>query len=200
MSIIHRKDANGQRIPYVVPAAIPEYNNSMHGADVWDQIRKDFGMDLLHRTGKWTVRIFEILWSFIVTQAYNIYRYNNRNNNQRKLTAHQFKLAVIEGLTNHQVVVGHIINDQIANLGEHQLVQWPNGSRSRNFGETRRFQSACRHCPDLLHNGLRNSNRMTTWYYSYCMVGFHPDCFHDFHKDKPHEYRPKDDSLRTALE
>ena len=66
-------------------------------------------MDLLHRTGKWTVRIFEILWSFIITQAYNIYRYNNRNNNHRKLSAHQFKLAVIEGLTNHQVVVGHIV-------------------------------------------------------------------------------------------
>ena len=61
MQVIHRKNSNGERIPYVVPAAIPEYNNGMHGADVWDQIRKDFGIDLAHRTGKWTVRIFEIV-------------------------------------------------------------------------------------------------------------------------------------------
>ena len=39
---IYRKDSQGARVQYLVPEAIPEYHNGMHGADVWDQIRIRF--------------------------------------------------------------------------------------------------------------------------------------------------------------
>ena len=162
----------------------------MHGADVWDQIRKEFGIDLVHRTGKWTIRIMEICWSLIITQAYNIYRYNNKNT-QRELNAHQFKLAVILGMMNLPIVAGPRSPEPIRQTA-HVILQWPVGSRypgRRN--DTRRFQSVCRHCPDRNPDGSRNACRMTTYYCVCCKVGIHPLCFEEFHKDKPEHYRPK---------
>jgi hypothetical protein len=139
MQAIQRKNAEGQRVEFVVPAAIENYNNGMHGADVWDQIRKDFGTDLVHRTSKWTVRMLEIFWPLIITQAYNIYRFNAKNT-QRQLTSHQFKLAVILGLINHPIVVG-LPTNQSPSIDQHELRQWPEGSRGVP-GSMRRYHTA----------------------------------------------------------
>jgi hypothetical protein len=188
MQPIQRKDQNGQRVNFVVPAAIPEYNNGMHGADVWDQIRKDFGIDLLHPTSKWTLRIFEIFWSLITTQAYNIYRHNNKNNVQRQLNQHQFKLAIILGLLNHPVVVGPPTPPANAQ-SQHQICQWPVGSRG--VDDVRRFHSDCRQCPRILPDGTRNNSRITSFYCSSCMVGLHPECFAKYHEGKPNTFLPK---------
>ena len=189
MQPIQRKNADGQRVDFVVPAAIPEYNNGMHGADVWDQIRKDFGTDLRHPTSKWTLRIFEIFWSLIMTQGYNIYRYNNKNNLQRKLSQHQFKLAIILGLINHPVVVGAPTPLNNAPRNQHEICQWPVGSRG--VDNLRRYHTECRQCPRILPDGSRNSKRLTTFYCNYCMVGLHPDCFAKYHEGKSNAFLPK---------
>ncbi len=49
-SAIYRKDNTGVRIAYRVPMLISLYNKYMHGVDVFDQIRKLFGIDLAHPT------------------------------------------------------------------------------------------------------------------------------------------------------
>ena len=164
----------------------------MHGVDVWDQIRKDFGIDLAHRTAKWTVRIFEICWSMLMTQGYNLYRYNNNAVPQRKVSSHQFKLQIILGRLNHQVVTGPQAPPAIR-ATERVLHQWPNGSRkiARGQNDNRRFRSDCRHCPRSLPDGSKNYNRHTTYYCSCCMVGLHPDCFLQFHEGMPESFRPR---------
>ena len=134
------------------------------------------------------MRIFEIFWSLIITQAYNIYRYNNKIS-QRALDGHQFKLAIILGLINHPVVTGPRTPELIRPT-EHVIAQWPLGSRypgRRN--DNRRFQSACRHCPPNNPDGSRNHRRNTSFYCACCLIGLHPLCFKEFHKDKPEHFR-----------
>ena len=106
----------------------------MHDADVWDQIRKDLGIEVAHRTGKWTVRMLEICWSMIMAQGYNVYRYNNALP-QPRLSSHQFKLANILGLLNHQVVNGPQVASPEVMPTEYKLHEWPIGC-----GTTARMQ------------------------------------------------------------
>ena len=126
----------------------------------------------------------------LMTQGYNLYRYNNNAVPQRKLRSHQFKLQIILGLLNHQVITGPQAPPAIR-ATEHVLHQWPVGSQNPRLpNDKRRFNSDCRHCPRTMPNGLKNNNRQTSFYCSCCMVGVHPNCFHLYHADKPESFRP----------
>ena len=136
------------------PEGIPQYNWGMHGVDIWDQLRKYFGIDLDHRTGKWTLRIFEILWSMICTNGYNIYRYNNANNALRKLSDAKFKLAIIRGLLKHPIVNAPV--HQTTGQTAHTIAAFPVPIRRPNARESaRRFVSECRQCPASNEDGSR---------------------------------------------
>ena len=63
----------------------------MGGVDVFDQIRKDFGVYTLHATLKYTVRMFEVLWSMILSQSYNVHRHVNRNRLTKKFGPTEYK-------------------------------------------------------------------------------------------------------------
>ena len=126
----------------------------------------------------------------IMTQGYNLYRYNNNDLPHRKLSSHQFKLQIILGLLNHQVVTGP--QAPPANIVQgHELRQWPIGSDTRDAVNNRRFTSDCRHCPRDNEDGTRNHARTTSYYCSACMVGLHPRCFHQFHEGRPASFRPR---------
>jgi hypothetical protein len=85
LSIIHRRNSVGVIFPFQVPRMINDYNCYMHAVDVFDQVRKMFGCDLSHKTFKYTIRVFEILWSMILSQAYNIHRHIHQGNDLRLL-------------------------------------------------------------------------------------------------------------------
>jgi hypothetical protein len=89
---IHRKNSTGQKVAFEVPEMIVLYNNNMHAVDVFDQIRKFFGVDLSHKTFKWTVRMMEILFSMILGQAYNVYRAIHKGNKDKQRSHTQFKV------------------------------------------------------------------------------------------------------------
>ena len=61
------------------------YNMYRHAVDVFDQIRKAFGVDLQTATRKYTVRMFKILWSMCLAQSYNVYRHVHKDNPARLL-------------------------------------------------------------------------------------------------------------------
>ena len=78
---------------FLVPLFIVWYNMFMHAVDVFDQIRKLFGVDLTHATKEWTVRVFEILFSMVLAQAYNIYRFlHSAKDDLRKLSHTEFRV------------------------------------------------------------------------------------------------------------
>jgi hypothetical protein len=103
-AVIHRKNSQGQATPFHVPLLIRKYCLYMHRVDVVDQMRKFFGVDLSHRTGKWTVRFAEVLWSFLLGEGYNIHRHLHAANPQKRHSHHQFKVSVTRGLLSHPVV------------------------------------------------------------------------------------------------
>ncbi len=149
-SEIYRKNSTGERIAFKVPKLISMYNKCMHGVDVFDQIRKLFGVDLAHPTKKFTVRVFEILYSMILGQAYNIYRHFYANTN-RALSHMDFKIAVITGFLNSHVV-------RAPNPGAlpiHNLCQFPLGSC--DDGTQKRKRLMCRECPNTDESGQRNN-------------------------------------------
>ena len=60
---------------FEVPKAIDDYNKHMGGVDKSDQMRNGtFGIEMEGRTDKWTVKFFEVLLSFSLTNAYVVYR------------------------------------------------------------------------------------------------------------------------------
>ena len=123
-----------------------------------------------------------------MTQGYNIYRYSNKNNAQRRLSQHQFKYGIIQGLLNHIVVTEPAQPDNNAQ-SVHEIAQWPVGSRGD--GVMRKYRSVCRFCPAILPDGSKNFNISTSFYCKYCKVGLHPDCFTKYHQDKPDTFSPK---------
>ena len=185
---ISRKNSDGVSINYDVPEAIAAYNKNMGGVDVFDQIRKDMGVDTRHGTIKWTARMFEGLWSMILTQAYNVYCYVNANAKSKHLTPASFKISVFKGMLNCPVVrdVNFLgLVDQ-----RHILKKFEEGSRTE--GDTRRRRLDCRYCPTYEHrNGKRKRvQRSSTWYCTVCKVGFHPECFVRWHLEKSLTYVP----------
>ncbi len=103
------------------------YNKYMHGVDVFDQIRKLFGIDLAHPTKKYTVRVFEILYLMILGQANNICRHFHANT-RRELSHTEFKIAFIKGFLNHHVVRAPAVGTV---LPVHKLCQFPQGSSEK---------------------------------------------------------------------
>lgn len=67
-SDIQRRNSQGVAVTHRVPPLIEEYNKYISGVDVVDQIKKDVGVDTLHATKKYTVRMFEVLWSMVLSQ------------------------------------------------------------------------------------------------------------------------------------
>jgi len=172
--VIHRKKSDGTLQAFHVPKVITAYNKYMHAVDVFDQIRKLFGCDVAHRTLKWTVRMFEIFWSIILAQSYNIYRHLWDRNPQKRLGHREFQGSVISGLLSHVIV-------QPPNLApvlhQHRLIEQPEGSMGD--GTKRRKVLDCRNCPYKV-SGVRNP-RTTTHLCLECNVGLHPRCFLPFH-------------------
>ncbi len=176
-NITRRQGAD--HVVFLVPFFIVIYNMYMHAVDVFDQIRKYFGIDLSNATKKYTVRIFEILFSMCLAQAYNIYRHVHKNDPLRQLSHDRFKAYVVNGFVNHPIVRQVRIDDE-THFGDHELLQYPPGSRDA----TRRFQGCCRNCPnkDPL-TGKRKFDRTTTYFCNKCKVCLHPECFTTYHRD-----------------
>lgn len=97
---IERENSAGDKVAYQMPKLISVYNKYMHEVDVFDQVRKQFGVDLVHPTKTYTVRVFEILFSMVLGQAYNIHRSLHAGTN-RSLTHTDFKWQIIRGFLNH---------------------------------------------------------------------------------------------------
>jgi hypothetical protein len=139
---IFRKNSQGQPIPYRVPAMIGDYNSFMGGVDVFDQVQKKNGNGVQHATKKYTVRMFEVLWSMCLSQAYNVYRHVNRNQRHKQKNPIDVKIEVIRGLLTHEIVVGNLEPDP-ADVN-HRLVQTEPGSRGTK--DNRRKRGDCRSC------------------------------------------------------
>ena len=182
---VSRRSSTGDRMTYHVPRLISSYNTYMHGVDVFDQVRKYFGVDLAHPTKKYTVRVFEILFSMILGQAYNIHRYLH-GRSTRLLTHTEFKVQLIKGLVDHPIVSPPIA---AAVSHDHVLVQYPPGSYGGNNNKRKRV--SCRQCPNVVGPGNMNHKRTTNWFCSRCNVGLHPGvCFDTFHEQTSPQYRP----------
>lgn len=167
---IFRKNPQGIRIPYQVPAMIGEYNSFMGGVDIFDQVRKKNGNDVQHSTKKYTVRMFEVLWSMILSQSYNVYRHVNKNRRAKQKNPTEFKIAVIRGLLTDPVGVNAPGPDFDEYL--HRLLQTKPGSRGD--GDVRRKRGKCRKCQNsIVTEGIRfEMSRQTTYYCSQCKVFF----------------------------
>jgi hypothetical protein len=185
---ILRKNPQGQLIPFQVPAMIGEYNKFMGGVDVFDQVRKKNGNDVQHATMKYTVRMFEILWSMCLSQAYNVYRHVNKNRRQRQKNPTEFKIDVIIGLLNRPEVVNAAAPVVDPNL--HILEQTLPGSKGD--GTRRRKFGKCRGCPNkiVVNGSLVENQRVTAYHCTKCKVFFHPECFSKWHDEKGLNYVP----------
>ncbi len=171
--VISRKSTQGDRLNFNVPSFIVLYNRYMHAVDVFDQVRKMFGCDLTNGTKKYTVRMFEILWSMILAQGYNIHRVVHAGNPMRLKSHSNFKVSVIKGMLNHAVVRPPANPNGV----EHELLQYARGTGIGN----RCMRVNCRSCPNSFDDGSRNFKRTTNFYCSVCKVGFHPSCFITYH-------------------
>jgi len=176
--VIHRKKSDGTRQAFQVPKLITAYNKYMHAVDVFDQIRKLFGCDVAHRTLKWTVRMFEIFWSIILAQSYNIYRHLWDRNPQKRLGHREFQASVISGLLGHHTVQPPVLAPV---LHAHTMIQQPEGSRGD--GSRRRKCLQCRMCPKSISGAKQYPQ--TTYICQQCNVGLHPCCFDAYHRTLP---------------
>ena len=157
---------------------VPLMIEYMGGVDMFDQIRKEFGCDLVHPTQKWTVRLFEVLHSMILAQSYNIHRALHDGDRKRHLSHNDFALSVVRGLLANPVVTPVTVPPVNS---VHKLAELPPMSRE-GATRNRRRRYFCRECPRLKNDGHRNSNRLTSWYCRTCDVAFHPDCFVKYHE------------------
>lgn len=167
-----------------MPMFIKFYNMYMHAVDVVDQLRKFFGVDMQNATRKYTVRVFEILWSMILTQSYNVYRCVHRNTPSRQLTHIGFKVAVFRGMMKHSVVCGGRFtasgDEVFAVWRNHNLIRTPIGSRGD--GSNRRLNAECRNCPNTAAGGKRKRDRKTSYYCVACGIFLHPECHIPYHE------------------
>jgi hypothetical protein len=157
-----------------------EYNTFMGGVDVFDQIRKKNGNDTQHPTKKYTVRMFEVLWSMCLSQAYNIYRFLARDQENISMNPTQFKLAVINGLLNHAVVVDNA--PPVVEAIGHTMMQTEPGSHGD--GTEQRKRCNCRNCPNHRVIDMKRVRvaRQTTYYCPTCQIFLHPECFNEWHE------------------
>ena len=176
---ILRRNSQGVPIPYQVPSMIAEYNKFTGGVDVFDQIRKGFGVDTLHATKKWTVRMLEILFSVIMSQSYSVRRYVSRARRGNLKSPTEFKIDVIKGLLNHLTVRGQDPVPVV--VEERHLKQFEPGSSGDGSG--RRKQLDCRECSNSTDVGdkRKKESRHTPYYCTACKVSFHPECFAKWH-------------------
>ena len=190
LPISRRKKADGTSETYRVPGLITLYNQNMHAVDVFDQIRKSFGIDLTHGTKKYTVRVFEILFSMILAQAYNIHRAIFKDDRSKLKSHTDFKLSIIEGLVKHRLVRRRERMDSFFN--DHTLMQFGKGTSNRKGRHNIRKTLKCRQCPNRHPDGSENHQRATSYYCSRCNVALHPgECFDLFHANLDHSPPPK---------
>jgi hypothetical protein len=177
---IFRRNPQGEPIGYQVPEMVFEYNTFMGGVDVFDQIRKKNGNDTQHPTKKYTVRMFEVLWSMCLSQAYNIYRFLARDQENISMNPTQFKLAVINGLLNHAVVVDNA--PPVVEAIGHTMMQTEPGSHGD--GTEQRKRCNCRNCPNHRVIDMKRVRvaRQTTYYCPTCQIFLHPECFNEWHE------------------
>jgi len=187
-AIIVRKNPLGLPVQFTVPLMIVLYNKYMHAVDVFDQVRKNFGCDLSNATKKCTVRVFEILFSMCLAQAYNIHRTVHANNPNRLMSHTQFKCSVVSGLMNHPIVKP----PAVAAVDEHVLLQHAPGSLGATLPNgdpsMRRKTFYCHSCPALTADGTaKNYARTTSYYCGKCLHSYHPECFnlHFAHTNSP---------------
>ena len=174
-SEISRKNVLGDPVLFDVPQFIALYNKKMGGVDVVDQIRKMFGIDLAHRTFKWTVRFEEVLWSLCLTEAYNVHRSVNKNRPERLLSHTEFKWQVFKDLMTDHIVVRA---PEAPLVDRHELSRFEPGSNGDNTQRRKAFD--CRACPRTIQDErghIRRNNRETSFYCNRCRVCYHPECF-----------------------
>ena len=149
----------------------------------------------MRMTRKWTVRYYEVLWSMILAQSYNLYRFLHANQAALTLNPNAFKILVIKGLLDIAEAVPSPVPDAPitatrAVCRAHVLTYFPEGSR---VGDSSRTQKVvCRNCPTSIvsiNKSIRNY-RYTIAYCPACKVGFHPQCFTEWHEKHKPNYPP----------
>ena len=165
-----------------------KYNNEMGAVDVVDKIRMKNANDVQHATKKYTVRYFEVIWSFDVSQGYNVYRHVNRARRDRYLNPTEFKVSVVKGFLNHPVVKGD--REAVVNDEPHILMQSEPGSKDED--SVIRKTGKCRQCPNTYEEGgIRyDVSRKTTYYCSKCKIFLHPQCFTSWHDENGTRFVP----------
>ena len=160
----------------------------MGGLDVFDQVRKKNMNDTQHATMKYTVRMFEVVWSMCLSQAYNIHCHVNKNRRTYQMNPTEFKIAVIKGLLSHEVVV----NAQPFNIDQNLHILRQTEEGSRGDGSKRRKNGDCRGCLNSVTFDRVKTEipRRTTYYCTKCNFFPHPDCFHPWHEQKGDDFVP----------
>ena len=97
--VMLRKNKNGTYYRNVVPSGLVECNLKMGVVDGGNQVRTGFYNDEIdHHCIKWTVRYYERLEGFGSTNAYNLYKYNNRDISNKNYFHFNFVLQIIQGM------------------------------------------------------------------------------------------------------
>ena len=178
---ITRHDADYNNITFKVPYAITKYNQNMGGVDIYDQIRSKIHVDQAFRATKWTERLIEILFSFCLTNGYNIYRnlYPNR------LDRTDFLTEVMYYFLNHPLTKTQVnlrCRGESSALDDHDPIQFEHGTEGGATGGNRRLRLICiyANCPFV-------PRKRTSYYCNICEVPLHPYCSKHFHDEKLHE-------------
>ena len=185
---IFRRNRQGQPIPFLVPVMMVKYNDEMGAVDVVDKIRMKNANDVQHATKKYTVRYFEVIWSFDISQGYNVYRHVNRARRDRYLNPTEFKMSTFKGFLNHPVVKSD--REPEVNDEPHILMQSEPGSKDED--SVIRKTGKCRQCPNTYEEGgIRyDVSRKTTYYCSKCKIFLHPQCFTSWHDENGTRFVP----------
>ena len=125
-----------------------------------------------HPTVKWTVRFDEVMWTFVLTQSFNVHREVHKSNKNRRHYHRKFVWSVFKGLIHE---AGSIPEVAQTTRELHELVPL-----EVNEETNRRRQASCRDCPYLVRVGRRmvkNTTRQTTYKCNICRIGLHPECF-----------------------
>ena len=135
---------------FTVPKAIDDYNKHMGGVDQSDQMRNGaFGIEMEACTDKWTIKCFEVLLPFSLTNAYVVYGVLHPNGLQRG----QFTFQVLDSLCNNNLdEEGPFMTTRGAPVvnSDHITMKFPAGSRQGNIGpnDQRRKRLSCAYCPN----------------------------------------------------
>jgi Transposase IS4 len=165
-----------------VPKAIADYNNFMGGIDASDQIRNGmFGLEMKGRTSKWTVRFFEVLLSFALSNSYAIHR----STNKLPITHSEFTISVFDSLFNNTYDdrwVQHDLRKGKSGANDmeeqHEIKSFRKGTRLDNQSNRSKVL-ACYHCPKIKNH--KKAERRTKEYCSVCLVPLHVRCFVAYH-------------------